>query len=83
MVTRYRGTLGITVDGTILAIEQFKGTRFRQFFGFTCYDAEGLIDLDAQANLVPGLVESWEIIPDGRAYNFHVRKESSFTTETN
>lgn len=75
---RYGGTLRIAVDGTIPAIEPFKGTRFRQFFGFTRYYTEGLVDLDKHANLVPGLAESWEITPDGRVYTFHLRRGVKF-----
>jgi peptide/nickel transport system substrate-binding protein len=75
---RYGGTLRIAVDGVILAVDPFKGTRFRQHFGFTRLYAEGLVDLDKQANLVPGVAESWEITPDGRVYTFKLRKGVKF-----
>lgn len=71
---RTGGTLRIGLDGTIPAVDPFKGTRFRQLFGFTRLYAEGLTDLDRQANIVPALAESWEITPDGRVYTFKLRR---------
>jgi peptide/nickel transport system substrate-binding protein len=75
---KYGGTLRIAIDGTIQAIDPYKGTRFRQHFGFTRLYAEGLVDMDKQADLVPGLAESWEISPDGREYTFKLRKGIKF-----
>jgi peptide/nickel transport system substrate-binding protein len=75
---RYGGTLRIAVDGTIPAIDPFKGTRFRQHFSFTRFYTEGLVDLDKEVHLVPGLAESWEISPDGREYVFRLRKGVRF-----
>jgi peptide/nickel transport system substrate-binding protein len=65
------------VDGTIPTVHPFK-TRTRQFFTYPRLYVEGLIDLDKQADLVPGLAESWEITPDGRVYTFRLRKGVKF-----
>lgn len=75
---RYGGALRIAVDGNIQAVDPMRGTRFRQFFNFTRFYTEGLVDLDKQANLVPGLAQSWEITPDGRTYTFRLRKGVKF-----
>lgn len=37
---------------------------------------EGLINLDAKANIVPGAAESWDISEDGKTYTFHIRKNA-------
>lgn len=34
---------------------------------------EGLVDLDAQGQVVPGAAEKWEISDDGLTYTFHLR----------
>src|SRR5712692_9179156 len=35
----------------------------------------GLIDYDAQGNIVPGLATSWEIAEDGLTYTFQLRQD--------
>ena len=75
---RYGGTLRIAIDGTIASMDPFKGTRFRQNFSVQRFYTDGLVDLDAQANVVPALAESWEISPDGRVYSFKLRRGVKF-----
>lgn len=36
---------------------------------------EGLVTFDAKLNIVPSLAESWKKSPDGRIYNFKLRKD--------
>lgn len=40
---------------------------------------EGLIALDAKANLMPGVAESWEISEDGTIYTFNIRKNANWS----
>ena len=40
------------------------------------YLSRNLLDFDARMNLVPGLAESYEVFPDGKAFTFHIRKEA-------
>ncbi len=35
----------------------------------------GLIDYDAEGNIVPGLATAWEISEDGLTYTFHLRQD--------
>jgi len=39
---------------------------------------EGLVKFDRHGKIVPGLAESWEVSPDGRAYTFHLRRGVKF-----
>lgn len=40
---------------------------------------EGLINLDAKADLTPGAAESWEVSEDGKTYTFHIRKNANWS----
>ena len=42
----------------------------------SCY--EGLVRLDENYKIIPGVAESWEISPDGLTYTFHLRKDSKW-----
>ena len=42
----------------------------------SCY--EGLVRLDENFKIIPGVAESWEISPDGLTYTFHLRKDSKW-----
>ena len=39
---------------------------------------EGLVMIDPEGNIVPGLAESWEISEDGLVYTFHLRRGVKF-----
>jgi len=41
-----------------------------------CY--EGLVRLDENYKIIPGVAESWEISDDGLTYTFHLRKDSKW-----
>lgn len=41
-----------------------------------CY--EGLVRLDENYKIVPGVAESWEISSDGLTYTFHLRKDTKW-----
>lgn len=34
---------------------------------------EGLVSVNAKAEPIPGIAESWDVSPDGRVYTFHLR----------
>ena len=40
---------------------------------------EGLTAYDARGQVVPGVAETWEISPDGRAYTFHLRRNARWS----
>ncbi|HEY6050868.1 MAG TPA: ABC transporter substrate-binding protein, partial [Thermoanaerobaculia bacterium] len=40
------------------------------------YLSRNLLDFDSQMRLVPGLAESWNVSPDGRAYTFTIRPDA-------
>jgi len=39
---------------------------------------DGLVDLDADLNIVPSVAEKWEILEEGILYRFHLRKDVRF-----
>lgn len=43
-----------------------------------CY--EGLVRLDENYKIVPGVAESWDISADGKTYTFHLRKDTEWQT---
>ena len=40
---------------------------------------EGLTTHDAEANVIPGLAEKWEVSEDGKTYKFFLRKEAKWS----
>jgi peptide/nickel transport system substrate-binding protein len=74
---RYGGSIRVGIDGTIPAVNPFKA-RYRQHFSYNRLYAEGLVDLNQKAEIVPGLAESWEISRDGSEYTFKVRERVLF-----
>ena len=40
----------------------------------------GLVTLDAQEHVVPGVAERWEISPDGKTWTFHLRPDAKWST---
>lgn len=43
---------------------------------FNCF--EGLVRVDADGKIIPGVATSWEISPDGKTYLFHLRTDSKW-----
>jgi oligopeptide transport system substrate-binding protein len=41
--------------------------------------AEGLVSLAADAELVPGAAQSWDVSPDGTVYTFHIRPNARWS----
>ena len=40
---------------------------------------EGLVIYDSQANVVPGVAESWEVSDDGKTYTFRLRDDAKWS----
>ncbi|GGF09084.1 peptide ABC transporter substrate-binding protein [Aliidongia dinghuensis] len=40
----------------------------------------GLLTLDPQEHVVPGVAEKWEISPDGKTWTFHLRHDAKWST---
>ena len=40
---------------------------------------EGLVVYDAEANVIPGVAESWEISDDGTVYTFRLREDARWS----
>ncbi|WP_274427188.1 peptide ABC transporter substrate-binding protein [Chelativorans sp. YIM 93263] len=40
---------------------------------------EGLVIYDPEANVIPGVAESWDVSDDGRTYTFHLREDASWS----
>jgi peptide/nickel transport system substrate-binding protein len=43
------------------------------------YLFDALVELDAQAHIVPGAASKWEISPDGKIYTFHLDPKGTFS----
>jgi peptide/nickel transport system substrate-binding protein len=43
---------------------------------------DGLLDIDAEENPLPGIAEKWEISEDGLTYTFHMKKDVKFSDGT-
>src|ERR1700727_2978936 len=39
---------------------------------------DGLANVDPKGNLVPGLAEKWEVLPDATSVTFHIRADAKF-----
>ena len=57
---KYGGTLRVGIDGTIGQMNPYRA-RYRQHFSYARFYAEGLVDFNKNAEIVPGLAESWKI----------------------
>ncbi|SSY93663.1 Periplasmic oligopeptide-binding protein precursor [Aggregatibacter aphrophilus] len=40
---------------------------------------EGLVSMDSDGNLIPGVAESWENTPDYKTWTFHLRKDAKWS----
>ncbi|GHC28434.1 peptide ABC transporter substrate-binding protein [Kushneria pakistanensis] len=40
---------------------------------------EGLVAIDAQGQIIPGVAKSWETSDDGRTYTFHLREDARWS----
>ena len=40
---------------------------------------EGLISMDSDGNLIPGVAERWENTPDYKTWTFHLRKDAKWS----
>ncbi len=43
---------------------------------------EGLVRLDAQGNIIPGIASEWEISPDGKTYTFRLKEGTEWFCPT-
>ncbi len=46
------------------------------------YISRNLLDFDSRMNLIPGLAQSYELLPDGRSYRFTLRKNAAWEDGT-
>jgi ABC-type oligopeptide transport system substrate-binding subunit/class 3 adenylate cyclase len=63
---RARVTEPLTLDST-MAGDAFSGYVIAQLFS-------GLVELDAQMDVVPDVAQSWQVSDGGRTYTFHLRE---------
>ncbi len=40
---------------------------------------EGLVSMDSDGNLIPGVAERWENTPDYKTWTFHLRKDAKWS----
>jgi oligopeptide transport system substrate-binding protein len=40
----------------------------------------GLLTLDPQEHVVPGMAESWDLAPDGKTWTFHLHRDAKWST---
>lgn len=70
-------TMIMPIDSDPLSLDpQVVETESGKLIAANCY--EGLVRLDENYKIVPGVAESWEISSDGLVYTFHLRKDSNW-----
>lgn len=78
-VSQDPGTLsvGYTAEPANFDFTRTDGAAIPQALLYNVY--EGLVKLDADAKIVPLLAESWSVSPDGKTYDFKLRRGVEFS----
>src|SRR5262249_56994922 len=78
---RHGGTLRVAWEADITGLDPFVSPGL-QSWHMVGNLFNSLITIDANLNYVPDLAESWEVLEDGKAYVFHLRKGVKFHDDT-
>jgi peptide/nickel transport system substrate-binding protein len=76
-VTNQQLAIGLVAEPANLDFTRSEGAAIPQALLYNVY--QGLVQLDQDGNIVPGLAKSWDVSPDRRTYTFHLVDGAKFS----